>query len=164
MLGLAIVLAGCGVETDPDADIALPDVSGATLLEFSVLEEVGQPFDPDYTIDVYEVIGTTFTGRAAEGDSDPVELESMELTPEQVAEFSELFQASELVNYVETEEGDCVREERVVVSALWDNDVFFSGAMPGPVFSDPDTCVGGWTATGDVTGLLVELRMLSGRS
>ena len=165
VLSFFVLLAACG-DGSAGVSSALPDVADATLSELTVLNEVGVPTDPDYTIVVYEVIGTTLTGREIVGGGTEVTDEfAREITAEQLASVSNEVQAAGFLIFdVLPEssdalpEGDCREIGRFVIDAFWDNDEGFFGSMPQAEFQDLGRCNDAeFNLTGNATQLLATL-------
>ena len=105
-------------------------------------------FEADYESREFDFDGTAlvisdFVGGT--GDEIAFSDSAVDLTVEQVTEISDAIQAAGLVE-IRQDEGDC-GEGRVSILAIWDNEASFIGAMPEPVFTDPDSCIGDWTMT-----------------
>lgn len=165
VFSFGVLLAACG-EGSAGVASALPEVADATLSELTVLNEVGVPTDPDYTIVVYEVIGTTLTGRELVGGETEVSDEfEREITAEQLASISDEVQAAGFLIFDvlpessdDVPEGGCREIGRFVIDAFWDNDEGFFGSMPRAEFQDLGRCNDvEFNLTGDATQLLATL-------
>ena len=166
LLGICfgLVLAACS----SGAAVArpVPDVEGATLAELVVLHEIGLPTDSDHSIVVYEVMGTTMTGRQSEqGAPEVLTNFELEITAEQVTELVEEIQLAGILlfdnspfGFSEALVGNCREMGRLVIDAFWDSGEGFTGVMPRATFEDLSICEDeGFNMTGDATHLLATL-------